>query len=395
MGSPKYRINLTSIELKKLEQIIRTQTAPQNEVKRAKIIIMANEEGKTNKEISETLNTTSAEITKWTKRWVDCTLAPIGKRLKDLPRSGAPDTFTPEQWCQIMALACESPEKYNRPITHWTHRELADEAIKQGIVKSISASHVGDFLRKADLQPHRSRYWLNDKQDERKEERIANICEVYQEVPLKEDEVAYSVDEMTGIQALERIADDLPMIPGKPVAREFEYKRNGTQTLIAAINIATGFVTAVCRDTRTEKDFAAFINMVLQETPRYKVYHFVGDQLNTHKSETLVRLVAEHCGIDKDLGIKGKSGILKSMDTREQFLSDTDKPIIFHYTPKHCSWMNQIEIWFGILTKKVIKRGNFVSKLDLKNKLLKFLDYFNRTMAKPFKWTYKGKPLAA
>jgi transposase len=258
MGSPKYRINLTSQELEKLEQIIRTQTAPQNEVKRAKIIIMANEEGKTNKEISEILNTTSAEITKWTKRWIDCTLVPIGKRLKDLLSERAPDTFTPEQWCQIIALACESPNKYDRPITHWTYRELADEAIKQGIVKSISASHVGDFLRKADLQPHRSRYWLNDKQDERKDERIADICEVYQEVPLKEDEVAYSVDEMTGIQALERIADDLPMAPGKPVAREFEYKRNGTQTLIAAINIAVGFVTAVCGDTRTEEDFAAF-----------------------------------------------------------------------------------------------------------------------------------------
>jgi putative transposase len=135
--------------------------------------------------------------------------------------------------------------------------------------------------------------------------------------------------------------------------------------------------------------------MILPENPGYKVYHFVADQLNTHKSETLVYLVAEYCEIDKDLGIKGKSGILKSMDTREQFLSDTNKPIIFHYTPKHCSSLSQIEIWFGILTKKVIKRGHFVSKLDLKNQLLKFLDYFNRTMAKPFKWTYKGKPLVA
>jgi len=204
-----------------------------------------------------------------------------------------------------------------------------------------------------------------------------------------------STDEMTGIQALERIAPDLPMAARKPVAVEFEYQRHGTQTLIAAIEVAMGTVCGWVGDTRTEADFARFIEWVVQINPGYRVYHFVLDQLNTHKSETLVRTTAKLCGLEMDLGEKGTSGILRSMETREEFLSRLDKPVVFHYTPKHASWMNQIEIWFGILARKVIKRGNFRSKAELRDKLMAFIDYFNTTMAKPFKWTYQGKPLVA
>ena len=203
-----------------------------------------------------------------------------------------------------------------------------------------------------------------------------------------------SVDEMTGVQALERISDELPMSKGKPLAREFEYKRHGTQTLIAGFNVATGEVHGICGDTRKENDFSSFIKNTILDNPDYKKYHFVLDQLNTHKSETLVRLVAELIGDKQDLGIKGKSGILESMKTRESYLMNQEHDIIFHYTPKHCSWLNQIEIWFGILMKKVIVRGDFSSKQDLKDKILRFINYFNETLAKPFKWTYGAKPLA-
>jgi transposase len=243
------------------------------------------------------------------------------------------------------------------------------------------------------LQPHRSRYWLTAKADEKKEERITDICQVYELALKHPDEIVFSIDEMTGIQALERIAEDLPMSSKKPIAREFEYKRNGTQTLIGAINVGTGHVYGQCGDTRTEDDFVAVVKSLIDEHPGKKVYHFVMDQLNTHKSEALVRYVADYCGIEDDLGIKGKKGWLKSMQSREDFLSSKGRAIVFHYTPKHASWMNQIEIWFGILGKKVIKRGSFASTQDLKQKIADFIDYFNKTMARPFKWTYRGDVL--
>jgi transposase len=258
---------------------------------------------------------------------------------------------------------------------------------------SISPSQVGRILKKKDIQPHRIRYWLNVKADDQKEERIADICQVYENARDNLDEIVFSVDEMTGIQALERIAEDLPMSPGKPRAREFEYLRNGTQTLIGAINVGTGHVHGQCGDTRTEQDFVATIRHLVETHPGKATYHFVLDQLNTHKSESLVRYVADYCGIEDDLGEKGKRGILKSMQSREQFLSSSGRAIVFHYTPKHASWMNQIEIWFGILAKKVIRRGSFASKHELKSKITDFIDYFNETMARPFKWTYRGKVL--
>ncbi len=392
---PKHRINLTQYETQKLEEVVRRSSSGQAIVKRAKIILLANEECKTNNEIVAELGIQSSDISRWTKRWIERTQDSVLERISDRPRSGSPDTFTPEQVCKMVALVCEDPEHYGRPISHWSQKEIADEMVKQGIVKSISQSQVCRILQQLDLQPHRIRYWLNSKADEKKDERIKDICNTYFDAMKKKDEITFSTDEMTGIQALEPIALNLPMKPGKPVAKEFEYKRNGTQTLIAAINVATGKVNAHCGDTRTEEDFCVFIKKLVEDNPGHKVYHVVCDQLNTHKSESLVRFIHEHCQLDTELGIKGKSGLLKSMQTREDFLCDTSHSIVFHYTPKHGSWMNQIEIWFGILTKKLIRRGNFSSKENLKARILNFIDYFNRTMAKPFKWTYEGKVLKA
>lgn len=390
-----YRINLLSSERSELERLSRAHSTPQLIARRAKIILMANYECMSNAEIAEALKVANYIVTKWTRRWIDRAMDEVSDRLSDFPRSGAPDTITPEQWCRVMALACESPQDHGLPLSHWTSKELAAHAIKLGIIEHLSAGHLRKMLKKKDLQPHRFRYWLNAKADPRKDERIADICQLYETSQHRPDERFTSVDEMTAIQALERIAPDRPMEEGKPVGIEFEYKRHGTQTLIAGFDVAAGTVCGWVGDTRTEEDFARFIESLVQNDPDCHTHHFIVDQLNTHKSATLVETTARLSGLDIDLGVKGKSGILMSMETREAFLSDPNKKVIFHYTPKHASWMNQIEIWFGILARKVVKRGNFTSKVALRQRLLDFIDYFNSTMAKPFKWTYQGKVLTA
>ncbi len=183
------------------------------------------------------------------------------------------------------------------------------------------------------------------------------------------------------------------MRPGKPTCIEHEYIRHGTQVLIANLEVATGqCLTPTVGDTRKEADFAAHIEQTIATDPEGD-WIFIVDQLNTHKSASLVRLVAEQCDLDIDLGLKGTCGILLSMKTRATFLTDETHRIRFVYTPKHTSWLNQIEIWFSILVRRVLKRGNFSSADELKERILAFIDYFNKTMAKPFKWTYAGRPL--
>lgn len=319
--------------------------------------------------------------------------------LKDNERSGAPLVYSPEQQCTIVAMASEKPRKYGVEADTWTHRELAMIANRDGISTSVSRSTVGRILNEADIKPHRSKYWEfpNIEDMDKFNERIIEINSIYSDSikNLGKNIHTISVDEKTGIQALERINPDKNALPGSVAKLEFEYKRHSTQALIPSFEVGTGKIIAHhIGATRTSEDFVSLIEDTVNIDTE-GTWIFVADQLNTHKSEDLVKLIAGKLDIQDDLGVKGKCGILKNLESRELFLSDKSHKIRFVYTPKHCSWMNQIEIWFGILTRKILKYGNFKSIDKLRERIENFIEYYNRTMAKAFKWTYKGKLLQA
>jgi transposase len=395
-----------------LRTVSRSVTAPSRLRQRASIIILAFD-GLLNEDIARRVGLTRRQVGRWRRRWanawnqlidIECCEPRAHLRraieavLTDEPRPGAPGKFTPEQVTQILAVACEPPAKSGRPITHWTVQELTDEVIARGIVESISPAQVYRYLREAALQPHKSRYWLNTTEKDPKvfAQQVEAVCDTYLEASALEKSHGthtVCVDEMTGLQALERNAPTLPMIAGKPALIEFEYTRNGTLCLIGNFQVTTGeLIAPTIGATRTEDDFASHIEQTVAIDPKGS-WIFVADNLNIHCSESLVKLVAEACEVTTDLGKKGVRGVLKSVASRQKFLSSPGHRIRFVYTPKHSSWLNQIEVVFGVIMRKVIRRGSFTSVEDLRTRLLKFIEYFNRVFAKPFRWTYTGRPL--
>jgi hypothetical protein len=226
---------------------------------------------------------------------------------------------------------------------------------------------------------------------------VAAVCAAYEQAGRLAEQGVHvvSTDEKTGIQALERLHPDLPLGPGRVQRREYEYRRHGTLCLTANLEVWCGWIIApTLGPTRTEADFLAHVQQTVATDPAAG-WVFVVDNLNTHQSERLVAWVAQVCGIQEDLGVKGKRGVLQSQKSRAQFLSAPSHRIRFLYTPKHTSWLNQVEVWFSILVRKLLRRASFTSVEDLRARILAFIEYFNRTMAKPLRWLYSLEPKPA
>jgi transposase len=321
------KVRITERQQDVLKEISNSTTSALRLIQRANVVLLAFA-GEDNQDIAKEVGVNRGAVAKFRRRWaqawkklilIECgqTRAALRRAieavLSDAPRSGSPGKFTPEQITLILALACEPPAQSGRPITHWTAHELADEAKKRGIVESISPSQVGRYLREAELQPHRSRYWLNakEKDPQQFQKKVETVCDTYLEAPrlhAEENTHTVCIDEMTGIQALKRVAPTKPVQPGRIEAREFEYERHGTLTLIGNFHVVTGqLVAPTLGPTRTEADFVRHVTQTVATDPAAS-WVFVVDNLNIHASESLVESVAKTCEIEQDLGKKRQAG---------------------------------------------------------------------------------------
>ncbi len=415
MSGKAAKIELTEPMYEILMELANSRTVGNSVVQRANVILMGFEKA-TNEVISPWVGLCEKTVGLWRRRWRASYSALLRMQfaeseaqfrrsvilcLSDAPRSGAPGKFTAQQIVGLIGIACEPPENSGRQVTTWTGSELADECRKRNLVDSISASHVNCILREVDLKPHRSCYWCNttEKDPEIFQSQVEMVCQTYLQAPRLYHQLhthTVCVDEMTSLQANERRAKTKPSRPGQIAKEEFQYTRHGTVCVTGNWDVVAGqMIATTIAETRDNEDFAKHIRQTVATDPDAG-WVFVVDNLNTHCGEPLVRAVAELMGIDpSDLGRKKRDGVLKTMASRRAFLSDTSHRIRFVYVPKHSSWLNQIEIIFGIINRRVMRGGSFTSKTNLQDKLRRFIDYFNETIAKPMNWTYTGRPTRA
>ncbi|QDT41597.1 hypothetical protein Pan241w_54080 [Gimesia alba] len=410
MSGKAAHIELTSSMHQILSQLAASRNASRAIIVRARIILLAFNK-LDNQTISDTVERCPKTVGLWRRRWRDSYQALLQMQfnlnqsafqraiidtLSDAPRSGSPGRFTDEQITGLISLACEKPQNSGRPVTSWTGAELADEAQRRQLVDSISASHVNRILREVNLKPHRSRYWCNttEKDPELFQRQVETVCRTYHEAPQLYDQRrthTVCIDEMTSLQANERRAETKPPRPGQSAREEFQYTRHGAVCVTANWHVVQGQLLATTiTETRDNHDFARHIAQTIATDPQAG-WVFVVDNLNTHCGAPLVELVAQQLGINPaHLGKVKRQGVLKTMTSRRAFLTNPAHRIRFIYLPKHSSWLNQIEIVFGIIKRRALRRGSFTSKQDLIEKLQNFIEYFNQHMARPMRWTYTG-----
>lgn len=338
-------IHLTTDEKQELLIMSRSRKLEKRYVERAKIILFS-DQGLSMDEIVLQTGLSKPVVNKWRQRFREQGI----NGLKDAPRSGKPRVITPEQQALVIEKACTKPDG---GYTNWSQERIAREV-------GISQSKVFQILKQADLKPHKIEYWCGKSKDPEFEQKMTNIVGLYMSPP--ENALVICVDEKTQIQALDRTQPELPLKPGNPRRQTATYKRNGTVSLIAALAVHTGEITAKTMKSNNAENFLRFLKS-LDRKYRNKKLHIIADNLSIHKHK------------DVKEWLEGK------------------RKIQLHFTPTYSSWLNQVEIWFNILTKDVVKGGIWQSSEQLASQLIEYVKTYNTTRAKPFKWTYTGDAL--
>lgn len=342
-----------------LEEVVREQRGEARRYRRARMVLLA-AEGESISSIARKLGTNRLRVGQWLRRFQEKGV----EGLEDLERSGRPIEITPLERHQVIAAACRSPEEFGLRQPVWSHAALREALTSKRLVREISTSEIGRILDDAEIKPHRIQRWCHS-DDPQFQERMRAIVRLYVRRP--RGQPVLCVDEKTGMQALSRTRPLQRPSPGRHRRQEFEYKRNGTRCLFACFNVGTGKVLARCTKTRKRPDFFLFMDRVASVYRQHRI-HVVLDNLNTHKNTS-----------------------------RGDFISDWNRQhgnrFVFHYTPTHGSWLNQVELWFGVLSRRILRYGDFHSPAELVRAINAFVKRWNHEEAHPFRWTYEGLPL--
>ncbi len=379
------RIILAQNARSDLQTLARAHSAPQWLALRAQIILRAAEaDTPSNVQIGHDLGCSNRTVGKWRQRYHHLGF----QGLQDAPRSGRPRTIVPATRVRVISVASDLPQAQDRPVTRWTLAEIVATLLDALNTDAISRSSIWRILQEVDLKPHKSAYWLNS-HDEQFASKAQVICQLYAKALeyYQQSRLVICCDEKTGMQVLERKAPTKPAQPGRRERREHEYIRRGTRVLINSLAVATGQLAWTIGATRKATDFVAHLKQASQSLPTMQRYDWIMDNLNTHWSLAVCRLVARWCKVPFE------PKALKTGAQRRAFLCDPSHRHVFHFTPKHGSWLNQAELFFGVLHRRFLARGSFHSVAEFTVRLARFLQDYNTRHAHPYRWTYTGEPL--
>jgi transposase len=368
-----------------LHALARAHSTPQALAFRARIVLRAADaDTPTNVQIGRYLGCSHRTVGKWRRRYHDQGM--LG--LHDAPRSGRPRTIASPTRVQVLSVASALPQDQDRPVTRWTLEEILATVLEDLPPVALSRSSIWRILHEVDLKPHKSEYWLNS-HDEHFAAKAHAICQLYVKAleAYRQGRLVICCDEKTGMQVLERKAPTKPAQPGRRERREHEYIRRGTRVLINSLAVATGQIAWTISASRKTADFVAHLTQAYHSLPRMQRYDWIMDNLNTHWSLEVCRLVARWSDVPFEPH-KLRTGV-----QRRTFLGDPSHRHVFHFTPKHGSWLNQAELFFGVLHRRFLARGSFHSVQEFDLCLEQFLHDYNARHAHPYRWTYTGEPL--